>query len=231
MNQRKFLTGNQLKIIAVVAMTLDHMWAHLFRDMLWMHIAGRLAFPIFAYMLAEGCRYTKNRKKHLLTLGGMALVFQICAYVALGEIRQYILTTLFLSVVVCFVLDRAMKERSVMSVGMLMAVVIGAFVLTEVLPWILPEEYGFSVDYGFSGVMFPAVVFAANKKSDKLIAATFMTIAVAVCSAPIQWYSILAMPLIALYNGRRGKWKMKYFFYTYYPLYLIAIWLVGIIAG
>ena len=60
-----FISGNQLKIIALVAMTWDHMGKQLFPQIGWLQIVGRLAFPIFAYMIAEGCAYTKNRKKYL----------------------------------------------------------------------------------------------------------------------------------------------------------------------
>ena len=39
----------------------------------------------------------------------------------------------------------------------------------------------------------------------------------------IQWFSMAAIPFIALYNGRRGKHKMKYLFYIYYPLHLVVL--------
>ena len=43
------------------------------------------------------------------------------------------------------------------------------------------------------------------------------------CEA-IQWWSLLAIPLLALYNGQRGRWKMKWFFYLFYPLHLVIIY-------
>ena len=56
------LTGNQLKLIALFAMTCDHVGLQLLPNVLILRILGRLALPIFAYMIAEGCRYTRNRK-------------------------------------------------------------------------------------------------------------------------------------------------------------------------
>ena len=56
----KGLTNNQLKLIALVTMTLDHIGVVLFPQAQWLRIVGRLAFPIFAYMIAEGCRHTAN---------------------------------------------------------------------------------------------------------------------------------------------------------------------------
>ena len=55
------LTNNQLKIIAMISMLIDHIGLQMFPDLLIFRIIGRLAFPIFAYMIAEGCFYTKNK--------------------------------------------------------------------------------------------------------------------------------------------------------------------------
>ena len=57
------LSGNQLKIIAAISMTVDHLGFILFPSLIILRIIGRIAFPIFAYMIAEGCRYTKNEKR------------------------------------------------------------------------------------------------------------------------------------------------------------------------
>ena len=59
----KFLTGNALKILAALFMTIDHIGVMLFPRVLVLRIIGRLALPIFAFMIAEGCKYTRNKKK------------------------------------------------------------------------------------------------------------------------------------------------------------------------
>ena len=59
----KGLTNNQLKIIAMITMLIDHIGIVLFPQIKIFRIIGRFAFPIFAYMLAEGCTNTKNKKK------------------------------------------------------------------------------------------------------------------------------------------------------------------------
>ena len=76
-NNRFGLTNNKLKIIAMISMLIDHIGVALFPYVEIFRIIGRLAFPIFAYMIAEGCRYTKNRKKYLGIILGMAIVFQL----------------------------------------------------------------------------------------------------------------------------------------------------------
>ena len=62
----KGLTGNQLKLLALITMTIDHIGMILFPHIPLFRIIGRLSMPIFAYMIAEGCRHTRNRKKYLL---------------------------------------------------------------------------------------------------------------------------------------------------------------------
>ena len=70
MNKIKCLTNNQLKIIACISMLFDHLGFMVFPKLIIFRILGRLAFPIFAFMIAEGCYYTRNKLKHFLTIFG-----------------------------------------------------------------------------------------------------------------------------------------------------------------
>ena len=70
------LSGNGLKIIAAISMLLDHMGLMLFPRVTLFRILGRLALPIYGYMIAEGCRHTKSRKRYLLRLAAMAALCQ-----------------------------------------------------------------------------------------------------------------------------------------------------------
>jgi hypothetical protein len=93
-NNKKFgLTNNQLKIIACISMLIDHLGVSIFPGVPVLRIIGRLAFPIFAYMIAEGCRYTKNRAKYLGIMAAMALAFQIVYFVFMNDLYQGILVT------------------------------------------------------------------------------------------------------------------------------------------
>ena len=90
------LSGNFLKIIALITMTIDHAGLELFDNMLIMRIIGRISFPIFAYMIAEGCTYTRNRRKHLMTIVSLALIYQVVYFVAMGSLYQGIFVTFFI---------------------------------------------------------------------------------------------------------------------------------------
>lgn len=105
-------SGNQLKVIALIAMTCDHVGKELFPQYELLQIIGRLAFPIFAYMIAEGCRYTKNRRKHLLSVAGLALICQLVYFVAQGSLYQGILVTFSLSICMIYVIDHAKSKRT-----------------------------------------------------------------------------------------------------------------------
>ena len=91
------LTGNQLKIIAMITMTCDHVGLQIFPQLQWLRILGRLAMPIYAYMIAEGCRHTRDRKKYLMRLLGMGILCQIVYFVAMESLYQCILITFSLS--------------------------------------------------------------------------------------------------------------------------------------
>lgn len=79
-NRFAVLTGNQLKLIAAAAMLLDHAGILLFPHIRLFRILGRLAYPIFAYMIAEGCRYTRNKLWHFSMLFGLGAGCQLVYY-------------------------------------------------------------------------------------------------------------------------------------------------------
>ena len=98
----KCLNGNVLKIIAVISMTIDHMGLMLFHDDIIMRCIGRLAFPIFGFMIAEGCFYTKNKLRYFLRVFILGVLCQIVYYVADKSVYLGILITFSLSIVTIF---------------------------------------------------------------------------------------------------------------------------------
>ncbi len=80
-NNFGFLNGNTLKFIACITMLIDHVGLILFPQFAIFRILGRISFPLFAFMIAEGCRYTKNKLKHFLMIFGLGILCQL-AYVA-----------------------------------------------------------------------------------------------------------------------------------------------------
>ena len=71
------LNGFHLKLIAACTMFIDHMGHTLFPTVLWLRCIGRLAFPIFCFLIAEGCVYTRDRRKYALRLLAFALLSEV----------------------------------------------------------------------------------------------------------------------------------------------------------
>ncbi len=223
-----FFTGNQLKIIALVTMTCDHVAKMFFPESQLLLILGRLALPIFAWMIAEGCHYTRNRRAYLAQLGGLALLCQVVFFVTEGSLYMCILVTFTLSILLIYAIDYLQQKKSAKAV--LLALLAVALVLsaTIVVPR-LPTGTDFYVDYGFYGVLLPVAIYIGRNHFQKLSLAAVFLVLLAMDSYPIQWWALLTLPLLALYNGQRGKWKMKWLFYIYYPLHLAALWAIDML--
>ena len=223
MNKEDFgLSSNALKLIAIVIMTIDHVGMMLFPHVQLLRIIGRLAFPIFAFMIAEGCVYTRNRKKYLLTVAVFAAVCQVVYLVAMQSLYMCILVTFSLSIVLIYALDNAIKRKTI-SAWILFACI---FIAIFFIAYIVPREFNlrdFGFDGDFIGILVPVFIYLGKNKWQKLALDAVSLSIMSYSYGWIQWYCLLSLPLLALYNGKRGKANMKYLFYFYYPLHLVAI--------
>lgn len=217
------LSGNQLKLLAAIIMTIDHIGLYFFQQIIFLQKIGRLAFPIFAYMIAEGCKYTKNRKKYLLTMVIAGAAFQIIYSLAKKSLSQSIFVTFSLSVALIFAIDKAKKDLrfAPLATGVFALIIF----MTRVLPKLIPAA-GFHIEYGLFGTLLPVLVYYGKGKWEKLLLFFLGLLLLSGTSSPLQWYSILALPVMVLYNGKRGKMKMKNFFYLYYPGHLTVIFII-----
>ena len=217
------LTGNQLKLLALFAMTCDHVGLQLLPQFIILRIIGRLAAPLFAYMIAEGCRYTHDRGRYLGRLLGMAALCQIAYFAAMRSLYQCIFVTFSLSVCLIYALDNALRRRTPASVLMAAAALAAAVFITVGLPRILIHT-DFDVDYGLWGVMLPVLVYLGRGKWEKL---TLFAVGVSLLGlhyGGIQWWGLLSVPLLALYNGQKGRRNIGPLFYWYYPAHLVVIY-------
>ncbi|MBR4864036.1 MAG: hypothetical protein IKU07_05615 [Oscillospiraceae bacterium] len=213
------LSGNALKFIALITMTVDHIGYILFPSVLWLRIVGRLAMPIYAFLIAEGCRHTKNMAKYFATMVITALFCQVVSFLATGSLYQCILVTFSLSIGIFWLFSYGRTKSLPVQVGLLFLGLAVAFFLTELLPLLLPgTDYG--VDYGIHGVVLPLAFLVGQKLHRRLLWGSLVLLLYCLSAGTIQYFCLLALPLLALYNGQRGKWKLKQFFYLYYPAHL-----------
>ena len=227
MFQKLRLSGSQLKMLALITMTIDHIGFIFFPQVWWLRAIGRLAFPIFAYMIAEGCRYTRRRMRYWGSIALLALVCDAAEMIAEGSLYQSVMTTFTLSVGMIYALDWAMRGenrreqllRSLLSAG----AVLLAFFLCELLPLLLWTT-DYHVDYRFSGALLPVLIYVGKRRETRLALAALGILATCLEFGGVQWYALLALLPLALYDGTRGRHAMKWLFYLYYPLHLALLW-------
>lgn len=225
---RPWLSGNQLKLFALITMTIDHVGMYLFPQLLILRIIGRLSMPIYAFMIAEGCRYTRNRRQYLLSMLSLGILCQIVYWFAMGSLYQCILITFSLSIGLIYLLDYTQKKNTSGAWFLSSVSVAALFFLCVVLPELLPQT-DFEISYGLFGVLLPVFPYFAKNKKQSVPFFAIGLLLMNLTLGGIQWYSLGALPLLMLYNGTRGKRKMKYLFYIYYPAHLVAIYFLEMI--
>lgn len=204
-----------LKMIAIVAMLIDHVGAILFPWVEVLRIIGRIAFPIFAFTLVEGFFHTRDVKKYMLRLGILALVSEIpfdLAFfgVPFAFIHQNVFFTLFLGILMLYLVVSTPKDfRRVLSV----------------LAVILIADY-LHTDYGSWGILMILCYYVFREK--KWLQYGGIAAINIFAMGYSQVYAPLALVPIALYNGKEGL-KSKTFFYGFYPVHLIILYLISLI--
>lgn len=231
MKKFSFLNSNMLKIIACITMLIDHMGFILFPEHLIFRIIGRISFPLFAFMIAEGCFYTRNKVKHLLLISTLGILMQLVLYFAIGMTDFSIFITFSVSIVLIYLIDYTdiMFRIKAYTNGILGAII---FTLLTLLFLFFTKKYNYFVmNYNFYGIIAPVVIYVIKKYFTKyhiylsLIAFSIMFIIKAYnTDLSVHYYSFLALPFILFYNGKRGKLNLKYFFYIFYPLHFVILY-------
>lgn len=217
-----------LKLIAVISMTIDHIGAVLLPQYLFLRVIGRLAFPIYCFMLVEGFKYTKNVWKYLLRLVGFAVVSEVFFDLAFyGSIsysgHQNVYFTLFLGLVLLITVKRIREINLVKNpvikgtLEFIMVVIISAAALVM------------RTDYSFAGVLMIYVFYImSNNKIMMAIMETYINLEM---FGGVQGFAAFSLIPIFMYNGEKGKYSLKWLFYLYYPAHLILLYLTKLILG
>ncbi|MBQ9714264.1 MAG: hypothetical protein IJV83_02965 [Clostridia bacterium] len=240
----RFINADLLKLIAAALMLVDHI-GYVFAPRLsadaWrtLRIIGRLSMPLFAFAIAEGCRYTRNKSLHFIMLFGLGVCCFLVYLLALGQVYYNILITFSFSVLSIYALQflkRSLLDKQSKAWQRLCApaLFIGVIAFTYVFC------YFNAVDYGFWGCMLP--VFAALfdfhripapallRKTDCL-PIRILTMAIGLLfltlhnpfSIKIAAWAFCSIPILLLYSGKKGNWHLKYFFYIFYPAHLVIL--------
>ena len=233
------LTSNMLRAIAVILMLSDHIWATAMSFGNWMTYIGRLAFPIFAFQIAEGFVHTSNFKKYALRLLGFALITEIPFNLFYSSrwfnpYHQNVLFTLLLGLLAIYVIDNARKNRTAKNIAL-------SFLWLALI--CIASVIGF-VDYGFLGMLMVVMFYllrnfpfawAAQLVAMVLINIVFfegqvfpIEIFGRMFEMPSQGFAVFALVPIWLYGGRKGcsNKVMQYGFYAFYPVHMLMLYLI-----
>ena len=223
------LSGSWLKLIAVISMLIDHS-AHIlwtgdpaFRVPLFvfggmeftgyfiLRKIGRIAFPIFCFLLAEGYQHTRDRRKYGRDLLIFALLSELPFNLMSGGTlwypeKQNVFVTLFLGFVFLYVYDLEWNELRKIAAFLILSLVA---VLAK-------------ADYGLPGALLVLLLYALRQRP-----ALRMILAYPLLSGGIAAFA--AFIPISLYNGQRGFIRgkgLKYAFYLFYPVHILLLWMV-----
>lgn len=226
-----------LHLLAMALMLCDHLWASVvpIDALTWL---GRIAFPIFAFMIAEGYRHTKNLKKYLLRLLGCALIAEIPFNLFysgrwLYPFHQNVLWTFLLSLLCIHAIERV-RQRGTWWLTLLTA--IGVSLGGYLLGFLTMIDY-----YGYGVLTVIGFYLLRGRRWYCLLGQTVIlwwincelmggltvpiTLAGHALEIPQQGMALWAMVPILLYNGKRGPHNrlIQYSFYLFYPLHLLLL--------
>ena len=239
MKKIKFITSNMLKCLAMILMLLDHLWATIIPGNQWMTNIGRIAFPIFAFLITQGYIHTSDFKKYLKRLFIFALISEIpFNLIYTGSLvfpfHQNVLFTLILGLLCINEIDKMKNNKSFKNV------IIGT---VKIIVFLLLGTVGF-VDYGLTGI-FTIIAFYIFRNFKfawiyQLISLILLYIVFFKGQSvilnifnfeyylPLQSIGILSLIPIWLYNGEKGidNKKLQYMFYWFYPAHMMLIYLI-----
>ena len=201
------MTGFQLKLLAMLAMTADHIGAVFFPEIPLLRWIGRLAMPVLCFFIGEGLRHTRSPRRYLLRLTGFALLselpFDLAFYGGIEWGHQNVYFTLALGLLALWAIQSRGME------GWLLALT--AALAAELL----------GCDYGMYGVLLILLLDRFHRaRSEQLAAAALLNLAF--FGLQTQTLSLMALPLLWLYNGKRGRDDRR-LFYLYYPAHLCVL--------
>ena len=238
-----YLNANATKLLAIIAMTIDHIAWLLFpghsRELLpvLMHIIGRITCPIMCYFVAEGYHYTRNINKYTFRLFLFAIISHFPYMLVFGEAeglkafipfyggvlnQTSVMWSLAVGLVMLRVADSGLKDR------------IKSFLVVLLCALSLPADWSCIASLCILAMGTNRGDFKTQMRWMLIYTAMYAIVYIFTIDAVygiLQMAVVLSIPILKLYNGERGKNRqvnrvMKWLFYFYYPLHLLVLGLV-----
>ena len=238
MEQNKGLTGSTLKIIAMASMLIDHVAAilmtrmyitgglsyELYNVILILRLVGRIAFPIYCFLLVEGFTRTKDVRKYLLRMLAFALITEIPFDLALtGKVMNFHYQNVMFTMAIGLVALYGLKtiEEKAFSKGMQLLLQIVVVSLAAVIATLC------KTDYSWSGIVCICAIYLLKKSNVRKM---LLGNAALILASTLEVTALISVPLVGAYNGKRGM-KLKYFFYAFYPVHLLLLHIICVLMG
>lgn len=204
MNKIISLDAFKLKIIALIAMTIDHIGYFIYDDVIILRIIGRLAFVIFAYLIANSYLYTRNK----LNFGLKLLLFGIVIDLVMIATNNYVISNIFITLGLGYFLIYFYNKQNYLIMFIIF-----------LIPLIIKMDYSY---YGLLLILFSNIYY--NKLPILLIinAAMILLGFYYFNFSLLQLFSTFGILLLFLYNHQKGR-SLKYLFYLYYPIHILVI--------
>lgn len=197
-----------LKWLAVILMVVDHIGYFLFPELKILRMIGRLSFPIFGFLIANGYHYTKDVKKYFLRLFVFANVIQLPALFM--SLPVNIFYTLSLGLLCIIVFDSMLSDvNKLLSISGLVII-----------------AYLIKCDYGPYGVLLILLIYVLRKRYFLMAVGIFILSAAFYGLFHIQGLATISVLFFVLYNEQQGR-KMKYFFYLFYPIHMAVLYYIA----
>lgn len=232
------ITSFGLHILAMMFMLCDHLWATIIPGNEWLTCVGRLAYPMFAFMIVEGYFHTSNLKKYVSRLALFAMLSEIPFNLVMGSrvfypIHQNVLFTFLIGILLIYLNEKARKTNKL---WVHVLTIIGTILFGFLLGLIT------FVDYNFAGIyMILAFYFFRGRKwwqyLGQLICMYYINFEIlngltyeidlfgSTFFFPQQGFALFALILIWLYKGNQGYYNkpIKWLYYSFYPVHLLLL--------
>jgi hypothetical protein len=222
-----------LKLLAICLMIIDHIGAYLLPEVTILRIIGRLSFPLFAWLIANGAYHSRNLPRYALRLFMFALASQ-APFALINNLTGSPFSTLNIFFTLAIGLGLIMLLHELHRMGLRLLVLLITAVIAQVI----------GAEYGAAGVLSIVAFYYTFRWSWTGIFLTQFAVFVLFFTLPLL-YSALAngnspLNIVALwqpvaassalivtqYNGRKGA-SLKYLFYIFYPLHLLILYWLG----
>ena len=213
------LSGSALKVIAMISMVIDHVALYLMEHGTVLHgtmrCIGRIAYPVFAFLIAEGFIHTKSRYRYFFTLLGFAVISEIPWYLLNGADGTHnVMFTLALGVATLMVLENLLQRSIVLGF-------LWTLGMSGLASWL-------GVDYEWRGILVIVIFYLFNGHGHSFPYSKDMQF---FCTFALMMHygiigAVMAYMIIYLYDGTRGFIQVsiaKYGFYAFYPIHLVFL--------